>query len=172
MNGVKRLAAPHDGATRELRAFLADAMATCGDGRVLVVSPWDLGPLTAETVQVADPSGLDGLPAGGREYALALAAGVLEHLAPDEGGTLLATLRDLRARQVLAAVPAVASPHHRSVWTLERMLSHGLEARATVGTGAGALAVYGFHIDRYKKTPDWLNARHWANPEHWNRFRW
>ncbi|ANJ66482.1 hypothetical protein A9404_02995 [Halothiobacillus diazotrophicus] len=29
-----------------------------------------------------------------------------------------------------------------------------------------------FDIHQYKETPDWLNARHWANPQNWNKFRW
>lgn len=29
-----------------------------------------------------------------------------------------------------------------------------------------------FDIHQYKDTPDWLNARHWANPQNWNKFRW
>lgn len=29
-----------------------------------------------------------------------------------------------------------------------------------------------FDIDDYKQVPSWLNARHWARPELWNKFRW
>ena len=29
-----------------------------------------------------------------------------------------------------------------------------------------------FNILTYKQVPDWLNARFWANPENWNKFRW
>ncbi len=29
-----------------------------------------------------------------------------------------------------------------------------------------------FALQDYKTTPDWLNARHWANPELWDKFRW
>jgi len=32
--------------------------------------------------------------------------------------------------------------------------------------------IYLFDIETYKRTPDWLNARHWANPELWGKFRW
>jgi len=31
---------------------------------------------------------------------------------------------------------------------------------------------YCFDIDHYKTTPDWLNPRHWANPELWDKYRW
>lgn len=29
-----------------------------------------------------------------------------------------------------------------------------------------------FDIRQYKNPPDWLNARHWAHPELWNKYRW
>lgn len=156
----------------EFRAFLETEMQRREGGQALILCPWDLDPLQDSTLQLRDPCGLQDLPAGGRDFALAIAAGVLEALSLDEGGALLAELRDLKARQLLAAVPAVAASHHQSFWGLDRMLSHGLEARTILGEGDDALAVYGFHIDRYKRTPDWLNARNWANPENWNRYRW
>lgn len=29
-----------------------------------------------------------------------------------------------------------------------------------------------FNLFDYKQLPDWLNSRFWANPEHWDKFRW
>ena len=29
-----------------------------------------------------------------------------------------------------------------------------------------------FSLKTYKKTPNWLNSRFWANPQLWNKFRW
>lgn len=29
-----------------------------------------------------------------------------------------------------------------------------------------------FDLSDYKATPDWLNARHWANPQLWDKHRW
>jgi len=37
---------------------------------------------------------------------------------------------------------------------------------------AADVPVYLFDIETYKRTPDWLNARHWANPELWGKYRW
>lgn len=34
------------------------------------------------------------------------------------------------------------------------------------------LETYGFCMKDYKMTPEWLNSRHWANPELWGTFRW
>jgi hypothetical protein len=57
-------------------------------------------------------------------------------------------------------------------WSAQDMRGFGFESLGTVRAGAAVLGTYGFDIDRYKRTPDWLNARHWANPELWGRFRW
>lgn len=32
--------------------------------------------------------------------------------------------------------------------------------------------LFGFRLDSYKRTPDWLNARFWANPDRWDTERW
>ena len=29
-----------------------------------------------------------------------------------------------------------------------------------------------FNILSYKQVPDWLNAKYWANPENWDKYRW
>ncbi|MDQ8936331.1 DUF6231 family protein [Acinetobacter rudis] len=29
-----------------------------------------------------------------------------------------------------------------------------------------------FNILNYKHVPDWLNAKYWANPENWDKYRW
>ncbi|MBN2872050.1 MAG: hypothetical protein JXJ30_03970 [Halothiobacillaceae bacterium] len=48
----------------------------------------------------------------------------------------------------------------------QQMVSLGFRrVRADIG-------VYLFDIDTYKDTPDWLNARHWAHPELWGKYRW
>jgi len=37
---------------------------------------------------------------------------------------------------------------------------------------ADDFALWQFNILTYKNVPDWLNAKFWANPENWNKFRW
>lgn len=48
----------------------------------------------------------------------------------------------------------------------QQMVSLGFTRQVT------AEPVYLFDIETYKRTPDWLNARHWANPELWGKYRW
>lgn len=33
-------------------------------------------------------------------------------------------------------------------------------------------AIWQFNILNYKQVPDWLNAKYWANPENWDKYRW
>lgn len=123
--------------------------------------------------RVIHPAPDDVLPGEGRRFDLAVVVGVLEGLDREPGGALLAALRDLAARRLLVAVPASPGDEpYRSVWTRDDMLAHGLDALGEARHEAQTLAVYGFDIDQYKRTPDWLNARGWANPENWGKYRW
>lgn len=103
------------------------------------------------------------------EYALprqrlALLADTLEHLPPSQGEALLALLRDRLAETLYC----LADP---AQWPAARMLALGLHP---VGTypGANGAALYHFDLYDYKRTPDWLNPRHWANPGLWDKHRW
>lgn len=155
---------------RPIEQIVADAVAQAGEGRVLLLGAVPVDDVVAanarcERARVED---LLKAPATGEpRAALAVLVGVLETLAPDEGARLLGSLRDLRARRLLVAVPA-----HDARWGLDAMLALGLEAAGDATGGDGPLALYSFDIDRYKRTPDWLNARNWANPELWGRHRW
>lgn len=95
--------------------------------------------------------------------SLALLAGTLETLAADEARQLLATLRDRAARHSLLWVDLACSPLSE---TELRALGFRLHAQD------GAQALFGFDLFDYKDRPDWLNPRHWAHPERWDRERW
>lgn len=156
-----------DAATPEtLQAWLAREVATTA-GRVLLLGDAGRGVAAdAGAVQwlraVATP---DDLPLEQQRFALAAAAGVFERLHTDAAAALLAALRDRCARRVLVALAA-------RPWSAQDMRGFGFDSLGAVRAGDTVLDTYGFDIDRYKRTPDWLNARHWANPERWGRFRW
>lgn len=73
----------------------------------------------------------------------------------------LARLRDLLAQRIL-----LITRDEDELAT--RLLSLGYRI---LGRNSGQLAA-GFDLHDYKQCPEWLNARHWANPENWGRFRW
>lgn len=156
-----------DAATPEtLQAWLAREV-SAGGGRVLLLGDAgrDVAADAGEVHWLREVATPDDLPLDQPRFALAAAAGVFEHLATDSAAALLAALRDRCARRVLVALPA-------RPWSEQDMRGFGFDRLGTVRAGDAVLDTYGFDIDRYKRTPDWLNARHWANPELWGRFRW
>lgn len=71
-------------------------------------------------------------------------------------------LRDLHARSVLAV------HDQRSPLSPERWRALGYVPRSAHDD----VTLYGFNLYDYKQRPDWLNAKYWANPELWDRYRW
>ncbi|MDR9433086.1 MAG: DUF6231 family protein [Spiribacter sp.] len=81
---------------------------------------------------------------------------------------LVSRLRDVYARQVLVIAPSTPrQPLNRSV-----LIGLGFHRRPIEGPTTSTRHWYSFDLAHYKTTPDWLNARHWANPELWDKFRW
>ena len=76
---------------------------------------------------------------------------------------LLATLRDRLNRPVMVHF---GEGHPIGGSVDQRMVSLGFTRQTA------AEPMYLFDIETYKQTPDWLNARHWANPELWGKYRW
>lgn len=77
----------------------------------------------------------------------------------DTWSQALTRLRDLLARQVLV----VADPLQSDM------------LRALGFSQFGQLEqwpVWQFNILAYKQVPDWLNAKYWANPENFGKYRW
>lgn len=85
---------------------------------------------------------------------------------------LVAQLRDIQAQRLIVVLPAKRRVQPSKGLGDSQMLALGLDALGEAESQATVVELYGFDIDRYKKTPDWLNARNWANPENWGKFRW
>jgi len=96
-----------------------------------------------------------------------LAVVVLE---PGDGADamrLIAALRDLYARRLLAFLPPAAFE-----WKSETLIGLGLSLLANYEHDNQAWQAWSFDIRSYKSVPDWLNPRFWANPENWGKYRW
>ncbi len=72
---------------------------------------------------------------------------------------LLANLRDRGNRPIAVHLEGVED-------AMSRMIALGFRGTALPEP------VFNYDIRDYKHTPDWLNARHWANPELWGKYRW
>ncbi len=87
-------------------------------------------------------------------------------LAADRLDAVIARLRDLLLQEFFVAHPGDAVEQAR------RMGALGLQCEAVCRKGGQAWGLNRFDARTYKKTPDWLNSRHWANPNLWGKFRW
>ena len=76
---------------------------------------------------------------------------------------LLVKLRDLFAKRIVVV----------SQLQDEKLLrSLGFTQLVDKTTHEHDFALWQFNILTYKHVPDWFNAKFWANPENWNKFRW
>lgn len=92
---------------------------------------------------------------------------VIEHLPGpldlSEAEALVAQLRDVIAQRILWVVGA------NSPWTRQELLALGFRQ---LDENEDGVKLFGYDIDNYKQTPDWLNSKNWANPERWDKKRW
>lgn len=116
----------------------------------------------ASEIDVVNVDSLDGIRSQGR-YRLAYVRNCLEHCSLDEGRQILAALRDVHAEIVYAHTHL-----NEEGWNHERFAELGFRQVAAYGEAESLSGLFYFDIYHYKLTPDWLNARFWANPEHWD----
>ena len=107
--------------------------------------------------------------AGYGRFDFVILRGVLERVDADTGAHLLARLRDVHAKRFCATLNAGNDEHP---WQASALIAMGLAHWSRETVDAGILEIYGFDLGTYKTTPDWLNARHWAHPQHWGKERW
>lgn len=145
---------------------IADDLAPCS---TLLVAPPE-HPLAERLAVLSEVCRIDAreLLAGADELPrqrLGLIAGALEHLSASEGDALLALLRD----RLTETLYCLAEP---TQWPAARMIALGMRPLGTYPQAGGGMALYHFDLYDYKRTPDWLNSRHWANPGLWDKHRW
>mgnify|MGYP000721608246 CR=1 FL=1 len=150
--------------------LLETAIESAGEGTSLVVTDassvrravGDRG-VTLFAPDVAE-SHLDGLP----RAALAVVDGASAFPSAAGAVQLVGRLRDLHADRVLV----IASRDHGGHLGRQELVGLGFQRWASSLDPDGRRRWYEFDIAHYKVTPDWLNARHWANPELWDKYRW
>lgn len=106
-------------------------------------------------------------------FDFAFVARVIEHLPKAQGAGVIAALRDVHAARLVAAIPlGSAWAGHASHWEPGDLFALGLRALREYPTGEKTVQLFEFDIAQYKNTPDWLNSKHWANPDLFDKFRW
>jgi hypothetical protein len=77
-----------------------------------------------------------------------------------------------------ALVARIRDVHSPVVWLIEPPEISAERARSLAfnvlhtPVDADDRWLFGHDIASYKATPDWLNAKYWANPERWDQNRW
>lgn len=129
----------------------------------------------ARDVGIAAPSGrhagrIDWRSAldGCERHDAALLSDVVGRLPRDDAASVIARVRDLHARRLCLLVDEQVTQGATPLDGNE-LRALGLRVLPAV---QGLPRVYGFDMASYKATPDWLNARHWAHPELFDRHRW
>ena len=107
-----------------------------------------------------------------KAYDVAIAVNLFEHLEKAKGMQVLSRLRDVLSPQYCIALPTSKTTSNTD-WHLTDLFSFALskvtEYSQTDGTNIG---LFKYNISDYKKTPDWLNADNWANPQMWGKYWW
>jgi hypothetical protein len=114
------------------------------------------------------PTLLDALSGLGR-FDFVLVRGILEPADAELGAHFLARLRDVHSQRLCVLLDG---DRHEHPWHPAALTAMGLSHWASERLEQQRVDIYGFDLAAYKATPEWLNARHWAHPEHWGKYRW
>lgn len=103
-----------------------------------------------------------------QRYDLAIVAGTLESVDTQTAQHILGRLRDLCVPRLALLVDL-----NHCNWSTADLLGFGLVRVQHYDINqTKPVVLYHYNIDTYKKTPDWFNAKNWANPKLWNKFWW
>ena len=158
---------------RQLQALAPKSILTVGEAAAALVTIYCRQHPNCElvcAVTAPEIASLLSSPAA-RRYDFGVIAGYLETVDEETGGVLIARLRDVLVRR-LCVVLSVADPIRPAAWTDADMTAFGFTHLERVQKANTDYRIYGFDIASYKSTPDWLNPRHWAHPDRWNKERW
>jgi len=100
-------------------------------------------------------------------FDLAVIVDCLEHLDRRAGQELLGGIRNLNASRLAVLADLAASP-----WRETDFYALALQKTATFKRGEQTLGLFTYDLREYKQAPDWLNARFWANPQHFGKYWW
>jgi hypothetical protein len=160
-----------------IAAAVAQQILAIRPGTILAIGPaaTDFLPTPAggeQAVRVSTlraPSSVEDLHGAGT-VDLAVVAGLLEEHDKRSSEMVLGRVRDLHAGCMLLVVDVERAAANG--WQPNDLFALGLERMSRAQENGKSMELFGFDIRRYKTTPDWLNARYWANPQLWDKFRW
>jgi len=159
---------------RQLEAFAPRSILALGDTASGLVQGFCRQASDCDLVSLDASQAADELlsRADSRRHDFGLVAGFLEQVDKETGNAVLARLRDVLVRRLCVVVEDPHGEDREARWSNAEMAAFGFSFLGRFKIQGRDLELYGFDIANYKQTPEWLNARHWANPERWNKDRW
>ena len=110
-----------------------------------------------------------------QKFDVAIAINWFEHFDKRRGEQVLARLRDVLCPQYCICLPLQSSSNSNNVdksWQITDLFSFALSKVASYTVDNVEYGLFKYNINDYKKTPDWLNADNWANPQMWGKYWW
>ncbi|MCJ8170117.1 DUF6231 family protein [Atopomonas sediminilitoris] len=102
-----------------------------------------------------------------QRFDLCVIDGPLEQLSKSAGQALIGQVRNLYSSQLLIALRPAAQQ-----WLETDLYAHAVVLDERFNDCAQPAWLASYNLLHYKPAPDWLNARFWANPEMFDKFRW
>jgi len=144
--------------------------------KLLIIAPKQmevLGGLSEWAAETLDPDTLLDAPTDPARFEAALVVDTLEHMSKARGGALIARLRDVYTQRLLVLTRLEETTREDpGRWTRHELMALGLRMIGPCTHRSRTWGLFHFDIFDYKTTPEWLNPRHWANPQMWDRRRW
>ena len=126
-------------------------------------------PCTLKTIAC---QGIEQLWSEEEAYDTAIVVNLFEHLDKNKGMQVLSRLRDVLSPQYCIALPVTKSMNTPE-WHLTDLFSFALSKVSGYShENQPEIGLFKYNINDYKKTPDWLNADNWANPQMWGKYWW
>lgn len=105
-------------------------------------------------------------------FDVAIGLNLFEHLNKNKGMQVLSRLRDVLSSQYCIALPVTKNIDSEQ-WHLTDLFSFALSKVASYDkSNQPEIGLFKYNLNDYKKTPDWLNANNWANPQMWGKYWW
>jgi hypothetical protein len=102
---------------------------------------------------------------------MGIVLGAIDSMSKQNAGQLIGNLRDVQCGQFCLTV-TLNDKDKKDPWSLIDMLGFGLRRVAEYEVDGNKLGLFKYRLKDYKRTPDWLNADNWANPEMWGKYWW
>ena len=105
-------------------------------------------------------------------FDTAIVVNLFEQLNKTKGMQVLSRLRDVLSPQYCIALPMTKNINTNE-WHLTDLFSFALSKVSSYSNDTHSeIGLFKYNINDYKKTPDWLNADNWANPQMWGKYWW